>query len=518
MIRRALPWLLIALLAALAWVNALDNAPVWDDRIYILDNVAVRDARWGEILGRPTGDYYRPVVFASFAIAGGGDPARFPAQIAANIAIHILCAWLFLAALLAFGATRGAALAAALVFALHPVQTEAVTYVSGRTDLLAALFSFAALLLHALARGWTGRAPRPALVAGAVACYALAIGSKESSLLLPGALFAGDLLFSRRTGRGAPKDAAALLARMLPYALVLAGYGAWRAHLGGGTVSIPDPETMGRTLPAALSAVGEYARLSLFPVNLHLERFVSASVPPLIAGAAFLAAALLALARGAGATRFWILWAAIAYLPAANLIPVYPGLTSGTIFAPEHFLYLPLTGILAACAPAIARDVPRRVAIPLLVGVLACFSLLVHDRNRDWRDEETLFRHTLHFTPGSARVRLNLGNLLLARGDARSAEAQYAEGARRQPEDVGLLLNLGIARMRLGHLGDAEKALRRATEIAPGDARAWATLGALHGNAGRPDDARRAFGRALAIDPANADAQHGMIILNRIQK
>jgi hypothetical protein len=241
---------------------------------------------------------------ASFAMAGGGDPARFTAQIAANMAIHILCAWLlFLAALWAFGAPRGAAYAAALVFALHPVQADAVTYVSGRTDLLAALFSFAALLLHARARGWTGDPPRSALTAGAVGCYALAIGSKESALLLPAALLAGDVIFWRRSARGAPKKVAALLARMLPYALVLAGYGAWRAHLGGGTITIPDPETLGRTLPAALSAVGEYARLVLFPVNLHLERFVSASARP-DRGAPRSSPRRLALACGAGADRF----------------------------------------------------------------------------------------------------------------------------------------------------------------------------------------------------------------------
>ena len=509
MTRRALPYLLIALLTAAAWANAIGNAPVWDDRIHILDNPAVRESRWGEILARPTGDYYRPAVFASFAIGGGGDPARFPAQVAGNIVLHTAAAWLLLAAVSMLGAPRGAALAAALVFALHPVQTEAVTYVSGRTDLLAAMFSLAALLLQARARGWAGGRPRSGLALGAAACYALALGSKESSALLPLALLAGDRIFARRPG-----GARALL----PHALILAGYAAWRAHLGAGTVALGDPAALGPRLLAALAAVGEYARLALFPVNLHLERFVGVSAPAALGGAATLAAAVVALARGSDTTRFWILWASIAYLPTSNLIAVYPGLPSGTIFAPEHFLYLPLSGIAACLVPALARRSPDRVGVFLLAGALACFVLLARDRNRDWRDEETLYRHTLRFSPGSARVRLNLGNVLLAWDDVEGAAAQYAEGARRHPENVDLLINLGIAEMRWGHVADAEKALLRATRAAPRDAQAWATLGALHGNVGRREEARRAFERALAIDPENADARQGMAILNEVQR
>jgi len=511
---RVLPYLLIALLTACAWANALGNAPVWDDRITIFDNPVVREARWGEILARPTGDYYRPVVFGSFAIAGGTDPDRFAALVAGNVVLHILVASLLFAAVSTFGATRIAALVAAVLFALHPVQTEAVTYVSGRTDLLAALFSLASLLLHARARGWTGGKPRPRFVIGAVACFALALGSKESAALLPIALLAGDRILGRPAERGVAKA----LAAMLPYAILLAAYTVWRAHLGRGVVAIGSPGELALRLGSALTAACGYARLLLFPVNLHLERFVSAMAALALFGTALLAAVLLAIRRGDGTTRFWILWAAIAYLPGSNLVPIYPGLPAGTIFAPEHFLYLPLTGILAATVPPIAARIPRRPAALALTATLACFALLVHDRNRDWRDEETIYRHTLRFSPESARVRLNLGNLLLARGDAAGAAGQYAEGTRFYPDDVDLLLNLGVAETRLGGIADAERALLRATSLAPNDAPAWAALGALYGNTGRLENARRAYGRALAIDPRNADAKQALSILNQVQK
>jgi Flp pilus assembly protein TadD len=148
--------------------------------------------------------------------------------------------------------------------------------------------------------------------------------------------------------------------------------------------------------------------------------------------------------------------------------------------------------------------------VTILSSALACFALGIATGRRD---EETPSARSL--LAGAAR---GGSTSATSSGPRRAREAQYAEGARREPEDVGLLLNLGIARMRLGHLGDAEKALGRATEIAPGDARTWATLGALHGNAGRPDEARRAFERALAIDPGHADARRGMIILNGAQE
>ena len=247
----------------MAYAGALRGALVWDDRIHIAGNASVTEARWGELLARPVGDYYRPVVFASFALEHaihGGSAGKLHAT---NVALHVIAAWLFLAALLAMGAngrSGAGAVWAALIFALHPVQTEAVTYISGRTDLLAAIFSLATLILYARARAWTGGAPRLAPAVGALACFALALGAKESAILLPLTLLAGDRVFDRRTGRSPARHLIALL----PILILAAAYAAWRAHLGAGLVTLGEPAEIPARIAAALSAVAAYARIALF--------------------------------------------------------------------------------------------------------------------------------------------------------------------------------------------------------------------------------------------------------------
>jgi tetratricopeptide (TPR) repeat protein len=513
MARALLPYLILVLAVAAGYAPSLANDLVWDDRIYILEHPPVREARLGEILTRPIGSYYRPLVFATFAIeavASDAAPALFHLT---NLTLHAAVACLLFAAASALGASRAAACAAALLFALHPVQSEAVLYVSGRTDVLASAFGLGALLLHARARGWRGPAVGAGARWGAAICFALALGCKESAASLPLALVAGDRIFAGSDGRPLRRD----LLGLAPYLGVLAGYALWRWSLQGEGLAIEPLEELGPRLRGALAALTSYAGLLLLPLDLHLERFVSDSPAwRWLGGLALATLGLLAAWRARPAVRFWLAWAAVAYLPTSNLLPVYPGLPAGTVFAPEHFLYLPSTGLAAAAVLAAEPRLPRRVAAIGLAVVLAAFLGLLHQRASDWRDEETLYAHTLARSPASARIRLNLGNLYLARGETERAAAQFQAGLARHPDDVDLLTNAGLAWLALGRFAAAEVVLHRAVALSAGDAQAWANLGALYGTSGRLEEARRAYGAALARDPANADALEGMRILDEL--
>jgi hypothetical protein len=521
---RAAHFLLLLAAVAAGYGGSLGNDLVWDDRIYIVENPAVREARWRQIFGEPIGNFYRPVVFATFALearAGRGAPELFHGV---NLALHALVAGLLLAAVQRVGAERGAALGASLLFALHPVESEAVLYVSGRTDILAAVFALATLLLHASAARWRGAPTLYGARLGAASCFAISLGCKESLVALPIALAAGDwILAPTQTSepsanpRDALRSARRALRELWLYVLVLAAYAAWRSSIGGERLVLTVPDDWPAQIAAALSAITGYARLLFFPVGLHLERFVSAEPAwrP-IAGLALLALALAVVQRARSSIRFWILWAACAYLPTSNLVPVYPGLPAGMAFAPEHFLYLPSTGLLAALALAAAARLRPLLAATTLTALLLVFAAVARDRARDWSDEEALYIQTLAWTPSSARVRLNLGNLYFERGDVQRAAAQFAAGLAHHPDDPDLLTNAGLAWMSLRQFAPAEGALVRAVELQPELAQARANLGALYGTAGRWDEARRAYGAALALDPENRDAQAGMRALESL--
>ena len=503
----ALAFLLLPVAVAVGYGPSLRNDLVWDDRIHILENPAVREARWSEIATQPVGSYYRPVVFATFAFEAGAAPALFHAT---NLVLHTLAACLLLAAGSALGAGRGAALAGALLFALHPVQSEAVLYVSGRTDVLGAAFALAALWLHARGAGWRDAPALRGARLGAALCFGLSLGCKESSAALPIAFAVGDrMLAAKRRG------SLAELLRLWPYALVLVAYAGWRASLPGEGLALAGPGDAPARLATALAALADYARLLVLPVGLHLERFASSDPPwQPVAGLFLLGLALAGAWRARPEIRFWLAWAAFAYLPTSNLVPVYPGLPSGVAFAPEHFLYLPSTGLSMALAlAAAARFGPRALAAGL-TPVLVVFAAILHDRARDWRDEETLYTQTLAYAPESARVRLNLGNLLLSRGETERAAAEFEAGLAHHPDDPDLLTNAGIAWTSLGRFEAAERALLRAVAVDSSDAQAWANLGALYGTRGRWGEARQAYASALARNPENADARAGLRILD----
>jgi hypothetical protein len=387
-----------------------------------------------------------------------------------NLVAHAAVAWSVGELAVVLGAGAPAALASALLFAAHPVQTEAVTYVSGRTDVLCALFALAGLLAWRHARrpidGWA------IATAGA---FAAALLSKEVAVLIPLVL----LLPGSHPARPAP-------APVLPLA-VAGGWLAWFVATGPATVSA---SRLAGRLPAIAGVGLEYVRLLLWPNDLHLERFVAvtgwSAAAALAAwlGVAVVAAMLLWAARRAPGGAVLLAIAAAAYAPVSGVVPVYPAVADRVLFAAEHFLYLPLAGLVPLSVGA--WPAAGRRAAPVVVGLLLItWGLVTIDRNRDWRDEETLFRQTLAFNPPTARVWYNLGNLRLAAGDLDEAEGLYRAALARAPGDAAAHWNLAIVLQRRGRVAGA---LRHYQEAARLDPRLGAALGteegALRGNGG----------------------------------
>ena len=161
----------VAVLAAASYVNTLDGGWVWDDASSVLMHRHVQDpSKIGRLFledqhafGMGQGNFYRPLLsvtfMADYLLSGGPVPAAGDAAAKPrtdlptlvfhldSIAWHVLAAVLLLALLLRLGAPPAAAAGAAAVFAVHPLHTEAVAYISGRADMMSAVFMFAALLL-----------------------------------------------------------------------------------------------------------------------------------------------------------------------------------------------------------------------------------------------------------------------------------------------------------------------------------------------------------------------------------
>jgi hypothetical protein len=476
--RRGDGWLrlgALVLLVGALYANTFGNALVWDDRL-----TAAVPHDLGAILTQRTGAFYRPLVMLSFALdhaLWGTSPAGYHLT---NVACHVAVAWLLGALASALGLGAGAALASALVFAALPVQTEAVTYVSGRTDILAALFALAGLLAWRRARTATDRC-----ALGSAAAMGAALLCKEAVVALPLVLLVPGAHPAARPPRPILPIAVAAL-----WLVLWVSSGGTAVQMGG----------LAARLPAIGIVAATYLRLLVWPSDLHLERFVAVQGWPTTTVlatwglVAAVGAALLWTARRLAGGWVLLALAAATYAPVSGIVPVYPAIADRALFAAEHFLYLPLLGLVPLVVGGVASVWPPRpvwVAPAVTAVVLAAFGAVVVDRNRDWRDEETLFRHTISYTPPTTRVYFNLGNLLLADGRLDEAERIYGETLARDHHDAQAHLNLGIVFERRGQIGQAEGEYRYAIANDPKLKEAYRALARLLAQRGKLEDARR---------------------------
>ena len=404
----------------------------WDDQHHVPARLS--------LLTRELG-YPIPLTVASYALLGRSAPAVH----AWNVVLHagcVLAVWWLARAL---GLRGWRALAPALLFALHPIVAEPVAWATGRKDLLAALLVIVAVAAHV-------EKPRPLLTA---LLYALALAAKPSAVPLPAILWAHDRL-------RAPERKQAWLLALVP----LAALDLWLSASGDralGGISETPLEVWQRVPLAAGLEAGHL----LAPVDL-LPRYLAPSPPPvgvMVGGAlalALLAGGPLLLRRRAPLAAFALAFAALAYLPASDLL-------HRTRFIADSYLYLPLAGLALVCG--LAR-VPRWAPLVLC----ALYLPLSVAQTRLWRSNVTLFEPVRDAYPDSPTSWKQLGDSYVCDGRVAEAIAPYQMVESR----LGSCLacgNLGLAWARLGDYRRAEAAFQRGA--AWGDAKAAQHLSKL---------------------------------------
>ena len=503
---RARPWwppLAIVAAVAAAYGNTLRNGFVWDDLGLVVDNPAIKSWREAPRLPfralLPSAEYFRPVQALTFLVdyhLWGLRPAGFHLT---NIVLHGAVSVLLYRLVARLFGSWHVGLATALLFAVHPVHTEAVAYVSGRTDPLAAMFMLAALL-------WTLEPRRPLLAAGA---FALALLSRESSivllLLVPLVLVAAGRADRRAAGHGRE-----IVARCVPFVAVAAAYGILRSLVVGRVVTREmSVLSLGARLLTLPEVVLTYLGLLVAPIHLHMERSLSPASPAdprtwaALAVLLAVGAASWALRRSAWPLAFGLAWFALALLPVSNVVPL-------ATFLAEHWLYVPSMGLFLGVCWALTHAAPgRRSRLAILALLVAVYGARTARRNADWRDERTFLESTLEFAPNSARVHANLGRVYLAAGDVARAKVALARALELEPDHVRAYdahLQLGLIAQQEGHYEDAMRHYRRAIDLNARPAGAYVNLASALQELGRVEEARRALEAALVADPSLAIA------------
>lgn len=447
--------LLVALAICAAGIVAYSNTFtaefVWDDVSSVLLHQHVQDpSQFSQLFredqhafGRGQGNFYRPLVAASFMLdyalarpeGGAIDPETGIPDVSpflfhlTNVLWHIAAALLLFGLMSRLDAPRPLRAAVPLLYVVHPLHTEAVAYISGRADSMAAAFMFAALGC-ALWRGSAVRRAAGALLSGLL--FAAGLLSKESASIFPFLLILVVALEPYIEGERPVR--AAYLRRALPVALsvvLVAAYGWLRATV----LQFAPPEaaagaSFGQRVVDAGQAFAQYIRLIFVPTGLHMERTLDGA-PAWTALVGYLllagcvALAVYGLRRGYYRLTLGIAWFLVAWFPISGLIPLNAPMA-------EHWMYVPLAGFLWALGellwPRLRHAVSRQLAAVAVYAVLLAFVAVTIDRNRDWKDNEAIYLATLRYNPDSIKAQYNLAvTYEVLRDNPAGARRHYGE-------------------------------------------------------------------------------------------
>lgn len=470
----------------------------------------------------------RPLIGLTLAVnyrLGGLNPWGYRLF---NLAIHITAAWvlfgivrrtLTLARLRdRFGsAATGLAATAALLWAVHPLQTESVTYIIQRCESLAGLLYL--LTLYAAIRGAAARRPYGWQALAVIAC-ALGMAAKEIVATAPVLVLLYDRVFLAASWREVYRRRAGFYA----------GLAASWVVLGVLVVSGPRSASAGfglkdlTPLDYALSQPGvilHYLKLAFWPRTLCLDywwpvaRTAGEIVPPLVVVAGLLVMTAWALVRfpPAGFLGAWFL---LILAPTSSVVPILD-------LAFEHRMYLPLAAVVILVVTGAYRGIAAlgsRLALPfsavapaaLLTALLVSAALIARTarRNEDYRSAAVLWGQVLALRPDNPRAHNNLAVFLAETGEVSAALRHAEEAVRLWPEWPPLHDNLGVVLVLAGRPEEAVGRHTEALRLDPQDARFYGHLAHALLKLGRPDDAVEQYEQALRINPDYVEARNDL--------
>ncbi|MCP3982645.1 MAG: tetratricopeptide repeat protein [bacterium] len=506
--------LVCAVAAVVLFWPSLDGGFVWDDNTLIVADEASID-EWSDVadafrarsrVGKHH-NYFRPLLTASYVldhVRYGLDPRAFHRT---NVWLHALNVALVWSLLFALTNARLPATFGALLFAAHPLQVQAVAWITGRNDMLLLAPLILAFHAHrAWARSSGGR--RVALGVGVAALYVVALAAKEIGIVLPLLLLAYDATLGSR-------DAPPLATRArlyVPLALVGIGYLLLRRMLFDPSTTATAISLPSRVLHSVAS-FAYYVRNAVLPLGPAPAPFHERMIDPSSASfwgavAVVLAfASTLVLVRRSHTATFGLAWFVILLLPVLGLVPMSMAILDNRAYPAMAGAAL----VGAAALVHIGREAGRaRVVWTVAAALTLLMGYQTRARVPDFNNALSLWSASVASNPQSAYGRYAYG-YALARG-GRDPEAieqlRAALEANREHEDAAL--ELGLALGREGQTGAAIAELEALTQRSPANGRAWNALGVARARTGDRVRAALDLDEAARLLPRDAEVLYNL--------
>jgi tetratricopeptide (TPR) repeat protein len=409
---------------------------------------------------------------------------------------------------------------AALIFLLHPIQTQPVDYIIQRACLLAALFYIASLCLYAKARIsleekqkiWT------VYYIGSLTAAIISMFSKEMSISLPFMIFLYELYFFKNKVKFNRKYLIPFVALIAVIPLTM---------LATKTVDIgelrrisenPSGISPGHYLLTQLRVIVTYIRLVFIPISQNLDYdypvIKSLFQAPVILSLSFLILILFAtfkLLKKYKLISFGIFWFFITLLPESSVIPI-----KDVIF--EHRLYLPMAGFSIFFVSGLYylfRPKRFRLTLTTLSLLLIVYSSITYQRNKVWLDELSLWSDTVRKSPNKARPYNNQGLVYYQKGDLDKALSNYNKAIELDPNFAAAYNDAGLVYRTRKEFDQALYYFSKAIEKDPACGKAYNNRGVTYHNKGELDQALSDYNRAIELDPNLAEASNNIGLVYR---
>lgn len=508
-------YLILFIVALSVYAQTATYKFIFDDKNLIERNHLIKNSKFiPEIFskeffnepGTKTG-YYRPLVNFSFLLEyklWKLNPSGFHIT---NILLHAINTIFTMLLLLYLTKRKKLAFVLALIFAVLPVHTSAVAYIAGRTDLLNTLFALSSLLLFFKYQNTKKYIP----LILSLLCFLLSLLAKETSILLP--VFIAFYLYSKNEIKNLSSiKIASLFFITAGCFMVVRGF----------VTSMPPGSLLGNNLFLRLFTINrilfDYIMLVIFPNNLHFEKMtqimpltnvktiVALIINPLLLLGFFKAAKQNKQYYLSG--LFFILF----ILPTIHLIPIY---VQGRLFTAEHFLYMPVIGLLAILG-LLVLDIttkykktitPLKIILPLW-GLFLIIKTV--SANYSYSDNGVFYADNLKHTPYSIRLLNNYGNYLSDRNKINEARMQYDTALKEDPNHANTLYNIGTLFIKTGEFAKATDAINKAIEKNPHRDVFYNNLSVAYSKQQKYKEAFTAQKKALTLNPSESDYTYNL--------
>lgn len=522
--------LFIIAAAVLAYSNSFDCELLYDDASSITNQEVIRDLDNFKAVDLWLKVNFRPLSMFTFALNYHFHQLDVTGFHVFNLFIHILSGllvFLLLKKILNIYWQKEPAVSpdiyfvslfVSLIFVLHPIQTQSVTYIVQRMTSLAGMFYLLAVYLYLTGRikqVENGISPASmGLYFGVVLAGILSLLAKQNAVTLPLALLLIELCFIRNKEKKIYwKYIAISFSILIIMFLIIAVSG-----------KLPrETDLISRTnyLITQFKVIIKYLQLLILPIDQNLDhdfpvsgsfwRFAEISSFIVIM---FIVTLAIALFKRDKLITFGIGWFFITLALESSIIPI-----SGIIY--EHRLYLPVMGFALCFGSIIYHLIAKRnkkLMIILMIFIVISYGYATFQRNKVWKNGYTLWSDVVKKSPDRARPYFNLGRIWTEAGRHQIAMEYYTKALAIKPDLLPALNNLAYARHSLGDSDKAIEIYERMLEIDPDDLQALQNLGLLQYRKNNFEKARWYYEKYLSLNTDNAKIYNYLALILSRQK